>query len=67
VPTAKVSTYAYVNPVVAVFLGWLVLHETIDRYIVAGSAIIVTAVVLVTSAKMKKTEAPEIAIVKAAS
>jgi drug/metabolite transporter (DMT)-like permease len=54
VPTAKVSTYAYVNPVVAVFLGWLVLHERIDRYILAGSAIIVTAVVLVTSAKMKR-------------
>jgi drug/metabolite transporter (DMT)-like permease len=33
VPTSKVSTYAYVNPVVAVFLGWLVLHERIDRYI----------------------------------
>src|SRR5215471_18351878 len=27
VPTSKVSTYAYVNPVVAVFLGWLILHE----------------------------------------
>ena len=32
-PSSKVSTYAYVNPVVAVFLGWLVLHEAIDRYI----------------------------------
>ena len=36
VPTSKVSTYAYVNPVVAVFLGWLVLHERIDRYIADG-------------------------------
>jgi hypothetical protein len=36
VPTSKVSTYAYVNPVVAVFLGWLVLHERIDRYIRNG-------------------------------
>ncbi|MSU70075.1 MAG: hypothetical protein EXS39_04725 [Opitutaceae bacterium] len=26
---ARVSTYAYVNPVVAVFLGWLVLHEAV--------------------------------------
>jgi drug/metabolite transporter (DMT)-like permease len=52
VPTSKVSTYAYVNPVVAVFLGWLVLHERIDRYIVMGSAIIVASVVLVTSAKI---------------
>jgi drug/metabolite transporter (DMT)-like permease len=54
VPTSKVSTYAYVNPVVAVFLGWLVLHERIDRYIVMGSAIIVASVVLVTSAKVSR-------------
>jgi drug/metabolite transporter (DMT)-like permease len=52
VPTSKVSTYAYVNPVVAVFLGWLVLHERIDRYIAMGSAVIVASVVLVTSAKI---------------
>src|SRR5271163_1969482 len=52
VPTSKVSTYAYVNPVVAVFLGWLVLHERIDKYILMGSAIIVASVVLVTSAKV---------------
>jgi drug/metabolite transporter (DMT)-like permease len=52
VPTSKVSTYAYVNPVVAVFLGWLVLHERIDRYILTGSAIIIASVVLVTSAKV---------------
>jgi hypothetical protein len=38
--------------VVAVFLGWLVLHERIDRYILMGSAIIVASVVMVTSAKI---------------
>jgi drug/metabolite transporter (DMT)-like permease len=60
VPTSKVSTYAYVNPVVAVFLGWLVLHERIDRYILMGSSIIVASVVLVTSAKVfKRTPAGE--------
>jgi drug/metabolite transporter (DMT)-like permease len=52
VPTSKVSTYAYVNPVVALFLGWLVLHERIDHYIVMGSAIIIASVALVTSAKV---------------
>lgn len=52
VPTSKVSTYAYVNPVVAVFLGWLVLHERVDRYILAGSAIVVASVALVTSAQV---------------
>jgi drug/metabolite transporter (DMT)-like permease len=59
VPTSKVSTYAYVNPVVAVFLGWLVLHERIDRYIAMGSAIIVASVVLVTSAKISTRTAAE--------
>lgn len=54
VPTSKVSTYAYVNPVVAVFLGWLILHEQVDRFILAGSAIVVLSVVLVTSAKIKE-------------
>jgi drug/metabolite transporter (DMT)-like permease len=51
-PTSKVSTYAYVNPVVAVFLGWLVLGEPIDRYILAGSAIVIASVILVTSAEV---------------
>src|SRR6202041_2817768 len=53
-PTSKVSTYAYVNPVVAVFLGWLILHEKVDRFILAGSAIVVLSVILVTSAKVKE-------------
>jgi drug/metabolite transporter (DMT)-like permease len=59
VPTSKVSTYAYVNPVVAVFLGWLILHERVDRFILAGSAIVVLSVILVTSAKVKEKMAPE--------
>jgi drug/metabolite transporter (DMT)-like permease len=53
VPTSKVSTFAYVNPVVAVFLGWLILHERVDRFILAGSAIVILSVILVTSAKVK--------------
>jgi drug/metabolite transporter (DMT)-like permease len=53
-PTAKVSTYAYVNPVVAVFLGWLVLGEKVDGYILAGSAIVIASVILVTSASVTK-------------
>lgn len=51
VATAKVATYAYVNPIVAVFLGWLVLHEQITPYIVAGSVIVVVSVILVSGAK----------------
>jgi drug/metabolite transporter (DMT)-like permease len=67
VPTSKVSTYAYVNPVVAVFLGWLILHERVDRFIVMGSVIVVLSVILVTSAKVKeKTVAEELPAVEAA-
>ncbi len=67
VPTSKVSTYAYVNPVVAVILGWLILHEKVDRFIVAGSAVVVLSVILVTSAKVKeKTVAEELPAVETA-
>jgi drug/metabolite transporter (DMT)-like permease len=67
VPTSKVSTYAYVNPVVAVFLGWLILHERVDRFILAGSAVVVLSVILVTSAKVsQKTVSEELASVEAA-
>jgi drug/metabolite transporter (DMT)-like permease len=59
VPTSKVSTYAYVNPVVAVFLGWLILREPIDAYILSGSAIVVAAVVVVTSAQVTRKSAIE--------
>jgi len=52
VPTPKVATYAYVNPIVAVFLGWLVLQERIDAYIFIGSAVVVAAVALVTTAQV---------------
>jgi drug/metabolite transporter (DMT)-like permease len=52
-PAAIVSTYAYVNPVVAVFLGWLILHERVDAYLLTGSAIVVLSVILVTTAKVK--------------
>jgi len=54
VPTSKVSTYAYVNPVVAVFLGWLILREPVNGYIAVGSAIVIASVILVTSAQVTK-------------
>ena len=64
-PASKVSTYAYVNPVIAVFLGWLVLHEAVDRYILAGSAVTLAAVALVTSAKVSVKLKPELPVVEA--
>jgi drug/metabolite transporter (DMT)-like permease len=45
-----VSTYAYVNPVVAVFLGWLLVHEPVTGGMLLGAAIILGGVALITSA-----------------
>jgi drug/metabolite transporter (DMT)-like permease len=56
VPTAKVATYAYVNPIVAVFLGWLVLNEQVDSYIFAGTVVILASVWLVNTSKVHKVE-----------
>ncbi len=57
VPTAKVATHAYANPVVAVFLGWLILKEAVTGYILAGTVIVIAAVALVNSSKLKPAEA----------
>jgi drug/metabolite transporter (DMT)-like permease len=46
-PISKVSTYAYVNPVVAIVLGFLILDEVITPVTVVGAAIIVVSVALV--------------------
>jgi drug/metabolite transporter (DMT)-like permease len=46
-PISKVSTYAYVNPVVAIVLGYLVLDELITPITLVGAAIIVVSVALV--------------------
>jgi drug/metabolite transporter (DMT)-like permease/GNAT superfamily N-acetyltransferase len=48
-PISKVSTYAYVNPVVAIFLGWLLLSEKITGTIIVGATLIVASVALVVS------------------
>jgi len=53
IPAAKVATYAYVNPVIAVFLGWWLLGETVTAYLIGGMAVIVLAVVLVNTAPVK--------------
>jgi drug/metabolite transporter (DMT)-like permease len=51
---ARVSTYAYVNPIVAVFLGWLLLDEPITGRTLIASAIIIAAVVMITAEKNKR-------------
>jgi drug/metabolite transporter (DMT)-like permease len=46
-PISKVSTYAYVNPLVAIVLGWLILDEVVTSTTIVGAAIIVASVALV--------------------
>ena len=46
-PTTTVATYTYVNPVVAILLGSLILNERLTPATIAGGALIVGAVVLV--------------------
>jgi drug/metabolite transporter (DMT)-like permease len=47
-PISLVATYAYVNPVIAVFLGWLVLSEPLaPRTLVAGAIIVVAVAIIV--------------------
>lgn len=53
VPVAKVSSYSYVNPVVAVLLGIFILHEHPGTSEFAGMAAVVIAVFLLTTAQMK--------------
>jgi drug/metabolite transporter (DMT)-like permease len=53
VPVAKVSSYCYVNPVVAVLLGIALLGERPERTEFVGMAAIVVAVFVMTTAKIK--------------
>ncbi len=53
VPVAKVATYAYINPIVAVLLGTALLHERMHTIEYAGMIFILAAVYLVTSSKLK--------------
>ncbi|HMD21089.1 MAG TPA: EamA family transporter [Alloacidobacterium sp.] len=56
VPVAKVATYAYVNPVVAVILGAMLLGEHLIPTEYAGMAAVVIAVALVTSSRIRVEE-----------
>lgn len=50
-PLPRIATYAYVNPIVAVFLGWLILGEPLTPRTAIAAIVIVAAVVLIVSAR----------------
>jgi drug/metabolite transporter (DMT)-like permease len=55
---AKVSTYAYVNPVVAVLLGWAVAGEPLTGRMLVAAAVILGGVALITLANTQKPAQP---------
>jgi drug/metabolite transporter (DMT)-like permease len=46
-PISTVATYAYVNPVIALFLGWAILSETLTALMLAAASVIVMSVAIV--------------------
>jgi drug/metabolite transporter (DMT)-like permease len=59
-PAERVATYAYVNPVVAVFLGWALAGEALSLRTAIAAGIIVGAVALITTARSSsRPRAPE--------
>jgi len=59
-PLSLVGTYAYVNPVVAVFLGWLILNEPVTGVVVAGGLLVVLGVAFVVRGERPRPAEPEI-------
>ena len=58
VPVAKVASYAYVNPVIAVLLGIVLLHERPESAEFIGMAAIIVAVYLLTTSQIKTKGVP---------
>ena len=56
---SMVATYAYVNPVIAVLLGWLIAGEAMTGQMLIGAGVIVGSVVLITS---QNTNEPEVEV-----
>jgi drug/metabolite transporter (DMT)-like permease len=52
-PTEQASIYSYINPVVAVLLGWILFGEILTPFIIAGALITLYGVYLVNRAAMK--------------
>jgi drug/metabolite transporter (DMT)-like permease len=56
-PTEQASIYAYINPVVAVLLGWVIFDETLSGFIICGTGITLYGVYLVNRAALAKPKA----------
>jgi drug/metabolite transporter (DMT)-like permease len=61
---ARVSTYTYVNPVIATLLGWMLLDERLTPLTLAAVAVIVAAVALITTQRQKAMEEEPVQVVE---
>ena len=59
---AMVATYAYINPVIAVVLGWSVAGESLTAQMLIGAFVIVASVILITANKSEKNDDDDLAI-----
>lgn len=55
---ARVSTYAYVNPVIAVLLGWAIAGEPLTAQMLLAAPVVVTAVAMIISGRTQGQNAP---------
>jgi drug/metabolite transporter (DMT)-like permease len=55
-PISQVATYAYVNPMVAVVLGWAILDEQVPAMMIAASAVIVASVAAIVRTEARPRE-----------
>ena len=53
-PISLVTTYAYVNPLIAVFLGWLILEEAITIPMAVGGGVVLSGIALVVTAESRR-------------
>ena len=58
-PTRLVTTYPYVNPVIAVFLGWLILGEPITIWTIGGGVLVLIGVTGIYRVSYKNIKAAE--------
>ena len=57
-PISLTSTYAYVNPLVAMFLGWLLLSEPMEPMVLGSAALIIVGVLLVVRGETRVRDSP---------
>jgi drug/metabolite transporter (DMT)-like permease len=66
-PLSFVSMYSYINPVIAVILGWLLVSEPLNWRIALATTVILCGVALVKGKKKKEKEKPVIEEIEASS